>query len=60
MRSMILVNKKIPTNICSEINVETPDIMAIRIETNTSVVPIYNIYYDCHNTDSIRSIQKHP
>lgn len=58
-RSMILVNKRIATESWSAIEVGSPDITAIKMETQTGEVIIYNIYCDCNHSESLAAMNRH-
>lgn len=57
-RSMILVSKRIATEAWEKSEIDSPDVTGLKIQTQTGVVQIFNVYCDCNHSDSITAIDR--
>ena len=59
-RALTMINKtSLSSNDWTQIDVDSPDIVAIRIRTGQGTLSIYNIYNDCTNDYSIDRLSDH-
>lgn len=57
-RSIILVNASILTNTWSDLATNSGDVTAIKLQTDTGTVNIFNIYNDINNDDALQSLSQ--
>ncbi|KAF9521639.1 Endonuclease/exonuclease/phosphatase, partial [Crepidotus variabilis] len=58
-RSAILVNTRLGTCAWKQVDIDSPDITAICIETARGTILIYNIYNDYKNDNSLEALAEH-
>ena len=58
LRSIILINAKIPTNQYEQIDFETANITGLTLKTDSGKVDLINIYNDCANNDTIDAVSE--
>ena len=58
LRSLILINTKIPTNLYEQIQFKTADVTGIMIRIGERELILINIYNDCNNNDSIDAVRE--
>jgi ribonuclease HI/endonuclease/exonuclease/phosphatase family metal-dependent hydrolase len=58
VRSVILVNTRISTNVWRQIDVPSSDITAIQISGDFGNISIFNIYNDCKHSRNIRLLEQ--
>ncbi|KAH8806567.1 hypothetical protein DL96DRAFT_1474439, partial [Flagelloscypha sp. PMI_526] len=57
--SVILVKKSLASDLWKEIELEgSMDVTAIKVETDEEVITILNVYNDCTNDDSLKTIEE--
>ena len=56
LRSIILINTAIPTNLYEQIQFNTPDITRLILKTEEKKIVIINVYNDCNNNGSIDAV----
>src|SRR5271168_5073623 len=55
----MFIHEKISTNKWTQIQVDSPDVVAIKISNKTQSIDIYNIYNDCEHGHTIRTLSDH-
>lgn len=58
-RAVTLVNQKIPTNAWTQIEVDSLDIVAIKVKGEGGTMNIYNVYNSGDNDSTTRAMQAH-
>ena len=58
LRSIILINTKIPTNAYAQIQFNLTDVTGISLKTDSSVVYLINVYNDCSNNEVINAVSE--
>ena len=58
-RAIVLVHKRIPTNSWTQIEIESPDAVGIKLFNAEAEISIYNLYVDCTNADTILKLKDH-
>jgi endonuclease/exonuclease/phosphatase family metal-dependent hydrolase len=58
-RALTLVHTRISTNNWTQVTVDSPDVVAIRLTCARGKLRIYNIYNDCTHSDTIRVLANH-
>ena len=56
---MILISRKMATDLWSTIDVGSLDITAVKLKTQTGSVTIYSLYCDCMHSDSLLDLNRH-
>ena len=59
IRSIILINTNISTNIYTTLDIPCSDIMAVRLKGDFSYCSIFNIYNDCTNNNTTTALQNY-
>src|SRR3984957_16807901 len=57
-RSIILMNRRISTNIWDEITTESTDVTGIHVKGEFGTICVVNIYNDCENNRSIEVVKE--
>jgi ribonuclease HI len=58
-RAIILVHERIPTNSWTQVNIESLDVVGIKVVGEGGEITIYNIYNDCTHSDTLTKLQDH-
>src|ERR1700678_68322 len=58
-RALMLIHEKISTNNWTQIQVDSHDVVAIRISNVTRSIDIYNVYNDCEHSLTIQALSNH-
>ena len=58
-RAITLVHERIPTNSWTQIDIDLPDIVGIKLVGEGGEISIYNMYNDCTHSDTITKLQEH-
>jgi hypothetical protein len=59
LRTVTLINTKIPSDPIQQIDLPSSDITVIKITSITHSVTIYNIYNDCNHNDTMTALARH-
>ena len=58
LRSIILVNARIPTNNYEQLQFNMADVTGLNIKTENGKVDLINVYNDCNNDDAIHAVSE--
>ena len=58
LRSIILINARIPTNDYEQIQFKTADVTGLTLRTESGKICLINVYNDCHNDDAINAVSE--
>jgi len=58
-RAIILVHERIPTNSWTQIDIDSPDAVGIKLVSEGAEISIYNLYNDCTHSDTLSKLQEH-
>jgi len=58
-RAIILIHERIATSSWTQVEVDSLDIVAIRLRGETGVINIYNVYNDCTHSRNIETWRRH-
>ena len=58
-RALTLVHTRLSTNCWTQIPVDSPDVVAIRLLSDKGSLNVYNIYNDCTHSNTVRVLEKH-
>ena len=57
--AIILVHERIPTNLWTQIEIKSHDVVGIKLTGEGGEISVYNIYNDCTHSDTITALQDH-
>jgi len=58
-RAITLIHERIPTNSWTQIDIDTPDAVGIKLTGEGGEISIYNLYNDCTHSDTLTKFQEH-
>jgi ribonuclease HI len=58
-RALMLIHEKISTNNWTQIQIDSLDVVAIKLSNETHSIEIYNIYNDCEHSLTIQTLSTH-
>ena len=58
-RALTLVHTRLSTNCWTQIPVDSPDVVGIRLTSDKGTLNIYNIYNDCTHSNTVKILEKH-
>jgi len=58
-QAITLVHEWVPTNSWTQIDVNSADVVGIKITSEGGEISIYNIYNDCTHSDTLSKLQEH-
>jgi hypothetical protein len=58
-RAITLIHDRIPTNSWTQIDIDTPDMVGIKITGEGGKISIYNLYNDCTHSYTLTKFQEH-
>src|SRR5271155_1202675 len=58
-RALTLIHERISTNSWTQIQVDSSDVVAVKIVNEAQGITIYNIYNDCNHSNTIQTLADH-